>query len=134
MWRGAVVDRSPFVSLARADYGPLTRGIGIPALAGSASWGAGAYRVMATYWSLCTRVLEIGEIGCIVPYMSTLPHIADATEAAHRRYQAIQRDHTVMLYEVKPNGGLVFGLKHSSGHWQTFAINPDGGRAYPLGL
>lgn len=53
------------------------------------------------------------------------------TQAAQARFDRIAAQQRATLYEVKPDGGIVFGVE-LAGHWSTFAINPDGGRAYPL--
>jgi hypothetical protein len=53
------------------------------------------------------------------------------TIAAQARFDRIATQQRVTLYDVMPDGGLTFGIE-LTGHWSTFAINPDGGRAYPL--
>jgi hypothetical protein len=59
------------------------------------------------------------------------------TPAARTRWDSITANlpdgFQATLYEVKPDGGFTFGLYSPNGRdWRTFAVNPDGGRAYAL--
>lgn len=59
------------------------------------------------------------------------------TPAATARWESIRANlpngYRVTLYDVKPDGGFTFGLYSPHGRdWRTFAVNPDGGRAYAL--
>lgn len=58
------------------------------------------------------------------------------TAAAQRRWESIQArlptDFRVVLYEIMPDGGFTFGLFSPRNGWRTFAVNPDGERAYAL--
>lgn len=68
---------------------------------------------------------------------TTEPSItAQATDAACARWESIQRNlpggYHVVLYAIMPDGGFTFGLSSNGRDWRTFAVNPDGGRAYAL--
>ena len=67
--------------------------------------------------------------------MSTHITTDGMTDAAAERWRSIQANTrvSVVLYEVKPDGGFVFGVDLPRSGWDTFAVNPDGGKAYWIG-
>lgn len=59
------------------------------------------------------------------------------TPEARARWESIQQNPNVntVLYGVKDDGGFTFAVKPAGdppAHWRDFAVNPDGGKAYPL--